>query len=332
MKTPDFWYGPPGGPAGGALGALLAPLGWLYAAAGRARKAVVKPWRAPVPVICVGNLVAGGAGKTPVALSIGRRLSAAGLAVHFLTRGHGGRLRGPVRVEPDRHQAVDVGDEALLLARVAPTWVAAERPAGARAACAAGAQAIVMDDGFQNPSLAKDLSLLVIDGAVGLGNGRLIPAGPLREGLYAGLRRAQAVVIIGADQTGMGARIARAGGVLLGASLPATPESARLTGRRVVGFAGIGRPAKFFATLGEIGCQLVETHEFSDHYAYDKHDLERLAGRARAQDAVLVTTAKDGVRLPPASRAAVEILDVAIEWGDEAALDGLLPEILKNGR
>jgi tetraacyldisaccharide 4'-kinase len=326
MRTPEFWYGP----TGGALGALLAPLGWLYGWAGGLRAAAASPWRAPVPVICVGNLVAGGAGKTPVALSIGRRLNAAGLAVHFLTRGHGGALHGPVRVVSDRHGAGDVGDEALLLAGVAPTWVAADRPAGARAACAAGARAIIMDDGFQNPSLAKDLSLLVIDGKAGLGNGRLIPAGPLREGLRAGLRRAQAVVIMGADETGIGRRLAAGGSAVLGAYLRADAASARLAGQRVVGFAGIGRPAKFFATLREIGCHLIETHEFSDHYPYDEHDMERLSGRARALGAVLVSTAKDGVRLPPGTGAAVAILDVAVEWGDDAALDVLLRGILKD--
>ncbi|MDP6174648.1 MAG: tetraacyldisaccharide 4'-kinase, partial [Rhodospirillales bacterium] len=298
MKAPEFWYGE----GGGLRSFLLAPAGWVYGAAGRLRFAFSSPWRASVPVICVGNLVTGGAGKTPVALSIGQRLADQGREVHFLTRGHGGALKGPVKAEPGKHTVDEVGDEALLLARLAPTWVAGARPAGARAAIAGGAEVLVMDDGFQNPALFKDLSLIVIDGPAGLGNGRLIPAGPLREGLAVGLGRAQAVVMMGSDDRGMEDRMAGRGPQLLRASLQADGASERLAGRRVVGFAGIGRPAKFFATLGEIGCQVMECHEFSDHYRYDQRDLDHLAGRAAVLDAVLVTTAKDGVRLPPKAR------------------------------
>ncbi|MDE2514004.1 MAG: tetraacyldisaccharide 4'-kinase, partial [Alphaproteobacteria bacterium] len=182
-NAPEFWA------RRGALSLLLTPLGCLYDATGTARRALVHAYRAPVPVICVGNLVAGGAGKTPIVADLARRLTARGVAVHILSRGYGGTLPGPVRVDPDRHDAAAVGDEPLMLARGTPTWVARDRAAGARAAAVAGAQAILMDDGLQNPTLAKDLSLIALDGGYGFGNRRVIPAGPLRETIAHGLAR-----------------------------------------------------------------------------------------------------------------------------------------------
>ncbi len=175
MRAPEFWQ------SDGALARLLAPLGAAYGLAGRLRRARARPAACGVPVVCIGNLVAGGAGKTPVALAVAGRLQDQGRAVQLLTRGYGGRARGPLRVEPGRQGAAEVGDEALLLAARAPTWVARDRAAGAAAAVAAGAEVLVMDDGFQNPALAKDLSLLVVDGASGFGNGRVMPAGPARR-------------------------------------------------------------------------------------------------------------------------------------------------------
>ena len=192
MRAPEFWRA--GG--GAALPAILTPLSWAWAIGGELRRWATPTRRVPIPVICVGNLVAGGAGKTPVALALGRRLLAAGSAVHFLTRGYGGRRRGPIQVDPARHGAVDVGDEALLLARIAPTWVARARAAGAVTAARAGAEVVVMDDGHQHPGLAKDLSVVVVDGDYGIGNGRVIPAGPLREPAALGLARADAVILV----------------------------------------------------------------------------------------------------------------------------------------
>lgn len=321
MRTPEFWYRA----RGGVAGALLAPLGRLYGLGVPIRFALARPWRAGVPVICIGNLVAGGAGKTPVALAVGALLTAMGIAHHFLTRGHGGSLSGPVRVDAAEHDFTQVGDEALLLAAQAPTWVAADRPAGARAASAAGAQMIVMDDGFQNPSLVKDLSLLVIDGQSGFGNGRLIPAGPLRESVSRGLGRAHGVVLMGADATGLGARLP----TVLNARLVPGAEAEDLKGRRVLAFAGMGRPGKFFQTLSDIGCEVVEAHAFSDHFAYDARTLDRLADRGRKLDAALVTTAKDAQRL--GGRAEVRVLNVSVEWGDARALEGMLGNLLTDG-
>lgn len=325
MKTPAFWYRPPG-----LASSLLAPLGALYGLAGRRRIAGTIPQRVAAPVVCVGNLVAGGAGKTPVGLALIAALRARGVPVHALTRGHGGRETGPLQVDPARHTAADVGDEALLLAGAAPCWVARDRAAGARRAVAAGAGAIVMDDGFQNPALHKDLSLIVADGAVGFGNGRLVPAGPLRERVADGLARADALVILGEDRHGVAAL---AGGrPVLKAWLEPDPEAAaRFAGRAVLAFAGIGRPEKFFATLETLGARVVERAPFADHHPYRPAEVAALIDRAAAAGAVPVTTAKDAVRLPPDLRARVEVLPVSVRWEGEGALAALLTSELLKG-
>lgn len=324
MQAPDFWQ------SDGIASRLLVPAAAVYGALAGLRMAHAKPTRAPLPVLCVGNLVAGGAGKTPVALSLGARLRARDIAVAFLTRGYGGRLKGPVQVDPARFDARLVGDEALLLARVAPCWVAADRLAGARAAAAAGAQLVIMDDGFQNPWLAKDLSLLVIDGEVGFGNRRLIPAGPLREPLAQAFARADALVLLGEDRADIGSLLPPRL-PLLHARIEPDSSGEALRGRAVVAFAGIGRPAKFFATLAALGCDLVGRHEFADHYLYRVHDLLLLADKADKLGAILVTTAKDAVRLPESMRAMVAILSVEVVWRDQAALERLLERAVVDG-
>jgi tetraacyldisaccharide 4'-kinase len=315
LLTPEFWARP------GLVPDLLQPLAWAYAAAGAARHAWTAPWRAPVPVICVGNLVAGGAGKTPVVIALARRLQASGVALHLLSRGYGGSLAGPVAVDRARHGAAQVGDEALLLAAAAPSWIARDRVAGAKAAVAAGARCLLLDDGLQNPTLAKDLSLLVIDGAYGFGNGRVLPAGPLREPLDSGLARADAVVLMGEDRAGITPLLAKK--PLLRARL--VPENAAaFAGRTVIAFAGIGRPAKFFATLEGVGARLAARHAFPDHHRYHAAELRRLLSEAETAHAVLVTTAKDAVRLPAEWRGHVEVLAVTAEFDDSAALDHLI--------
>ena len=324
MRAPDFWADD------GALATLLAPLGTGYDLAGRLRRALAHPASVGIPVVCVGNLVAGGAGKTPVAIALIEALGARGCKVQCLTRGYGGRVSGPHRVDPARDTAARVGDEALLLARAAPTWVARDRAAGARAAATAGAEVIVMDDGFQNPSLAKDLSLVVIDGAYGFGNGRVMPAGPLRETVPGGLARAEAVVVLGPERRDLGARLdARPDGgpALLTARLAPRPGSERLAGRTVLAFAGIGRPEKFFATLADLGAKVVETRTFPDHHAYAPAEIESLRARAAALDACAVTTEKDAVRLSSELREGIEVLAVAVEWREPEALDALLDRV-----
>lgn len=317
MRAPEFWHR-----SGYPVAELLTPLSWLWTLGARLRRAAARPWTAPAPVICVGNLVAGGAGKTPVALDLGARLTRAGKAVRFLTRGHGGALAGPVKVDGLRHTAAEVGDEALLLAGIAPTWVARNRLAGAEAAAADGAQVIVMDDGFQNPTLAKTLSLLVIDGGYGLGNGLVMPAGPLREPLADGLARARAAVLIGEDEHGVLGRLG--GATVLRADLVPGSEAAALSGKPVFAFAGIGRPRKFFATLERIGARVVGTRAFADHHPYTAGDVASLLREAKAAGATPVTTAKDAVRLSPEARAEIAVLTVRLAWRDEAALINVL--------
>lgn len=319
MKTPAFWYRPPG-----PLSLLLSPAGRLYGAAGRLRFMTATPARASVPVLCVGNLVAGGAGKTPVALSLASLL--AEHAVHFVTRGYGGSLHGPERVDPARHDAAAVGDEALLLADARPTWVARDRAAGAAAAARAGAGLVILDDGFQNPHLRKDLSLVVVDGETGFGNGRLVPAGPLREPVARGLSRADAVVLVGKDRTGALARLPDGLPVLHARIAP--EEDDRLAGMRVFAFAGIGRPEKFFTALDRLGAEVVERTAFADHHSYQPIEVSRLAGLAEDRNATLVTTAKDWVRLPPDLRPLVRVLRICVSWEDTGAVLGLIAPIM----
>jgi tetraacyldisaccharide 4'-kinase len=305
--------------------ALLAPFAALAGAA-TARRVARPGWRAPVPVLCCGNVTVGGSGKTTLALDLLQRLGARGAAPHVLLRGYGGSARGTRRIAPEDDVA-ETGDEALLLAAAAPTWIGADRAAAARAAVAAGAGVLVMDDGLQNPTLCKDVSLLVIDGGFGFGNGRVLPAGPLRESIAAGAARCRAAVLIGTDETDAAAALPP-GLPVLRAALAPGPATRLLRGRRVLGFAGIGRPAKFFATLREAGADLAEGVAFPDHHRFTARELDALMAQAERLDAVPVTTAKDALRLPRALRDIVLVADVTLAWqvpGDiEAVLDAAL--------
>jgi tetraacyldisaccharide 4'-kinase len=291
-----------------------------------ARRVAQPGWRAPVPVICCGNVTVGGAGKTTVALSLAQLLIGKGHALHVLLRGYGGSARGPRRVLPGDNAGV-TGDEALLLAAVAPTWTGADRVASARAAVSAGAGLLLMDDGLQNPGLHKDLSLLVVDGASGFGNGRVLPAGPLREPVAAGAARCQAAVIVGSDESRAADCLPAFLPVLHARLSPVRP--AAFAGRKVLGFAGIAMPEKFFETLRENGADIVAKVPFPDHHGYGRGELERLLNRAEALAAVPVTTAKDAVRLPMDVRKQVEVLEVTLTWDDPEALDALLRPVLR---
>lgn len=324
MRAPAFWS-----PGHYWLPTLLSPLSTLYGLAGRLRRATTTPVRPPVPVICLGNITVGGAGKTPATLAVARHLKAHGRHPHILTRGYGGSAKGPLRVDPN-HDAREVGDEAVLLARIAPTWVGADRVDTARFAVAAGADVLVMDDGFQNPDLHQDLSFLVVDGGFGLGNGRILPAGPLRESPADALARTTAVIYI-VDPGG------DAGGPpppgidrvpVFPARLEPTPEAAVFVDHPVIAFAGIGRPAKFFNTLRAVGIRLVESYSFPDHHVFTADDMMTLIDSAVSRDAKLVTTEKDAVRLPPEAREMVEVLRVSLQFDDNQALDTLLSPIL----
>jgi tetraacyldisaccharide 4'-kinase len=292
MREPAFWWRPRGG-------TLLAPLGVIYGAVAAARMGE-QGASAGVPVICLGNLTVGGTGKTPAALAVAHLLLAAHERPFFLSRGYGGTLAGPVRVDPSFHHPADVGDEPLLLARLAPTIVARDRVAGAKTARLGGAGVIVMDDGFQNPSLAKDLAILMVDGRRGVGNGRIFPAGPLRAPLDFQIARAQAMIVVGPPDGAMrildSARRHRVS-VFHGRLEPDRSSLAALAGRKVLAFAGIGDPNKFFATLSEAGITVGEHASFPDHHRYTDVDAKALIARADAANLVLITTEKDHVRL-----------------------------------
>jgi tetraacyldisaccharide 4'-kinase len=318
MRAPGFWGNPPEAP--GWQTRALAPLGWIWGEVTRRRMARGPGARVGAPVICVGNLTAGGAGKTPTVAALAQRLAARGVAAHVVSRGHGGSLEGPLQVEEARHSAAEVGDEPLLLSAFAPVWIGRDRAAAARAAVAAGAQAIVMDDGFQNPGLTKDLSVIVVDAGFGFGNGRVIPAGPLREPVAAGLARADLLLALGTPQE----RAALVGvGALprLEGRLAPLETGMDWAGLRAFAFAGIGRPEKFFATLRGLGAEIVGLRDFADHAAYAPAILARLEGEAQALGAQLVTTEKDAVRLPLSFRRQVLVVPVRLEVEDWGPMD-----------
>ena len=317
-QQPGFWAH--GSPA--IAGALLAPASAIVAMA-TARRVARSGWRAPVPVICCGNATLGGAGKTTLALDLAGRLKARGLSVHLLTRGYGGTGRSLLRVDPAIHDAALVGDEALLLADAAPTWRAADRAAAAAAAVAAGAQILLMDDGLQNPGLHKTASLLVIDGGAGFGNGRVLPAGPLRETVRAAAARCDAAVLIGPDRTGAVTRLPATLPILT-ARLQPGPEIGDFAARRVVAFAGIGRPDKFFTMLREAGVLVVKQLAFPDHHRFTPAELTGILGLAHDLEARAVTTPKDFMRIPKALHSTFSQIGVSLVWDDEARLEQLL--------
>jgi tetraacyldisaccharide 4'-kinase len=324
MRPPEFWRADARGrDQAHALRMLLTPVSWAYAAVAAHRVRTTVSRHAPVPVVCVGNLTLGGAGKTPVSRSIRAKL---GAHAHTLSRGYGGRLVGPLRVTTDM-DAREVGDEPLLHARDGAAWIARDRLAGALAAAQAGAHAIVMDDGFQNAALAKDLAIIVIDPGFGIGNGQVFPAGPLRERLADGLARADAVILLhpaGAPAIAQKWLSGFTKPILHATLEPAceTPEG------KLVAFAGLARPEKFFDTLTAMGADMADAVPFPDHHAFSADDLSLLQQLATDHDARLITTEKDAVRLPPGVREHVSVLPVAARFSDETALDALLAPIV----
>ena len=327
MQAPKFWYRSRSWQA-----ILLSPLGVLYAWATARRQKNARPTQIDIPVICIGNLNVGGTGKTPTTIAIAQMLTSRGIAVHIVSRGYGGSLQAVTQVDPRSHTADETGDEPLLMAAFAPTWVANERVEGARAAQNAGADVILLDDGFQDPSLTKDLAIVVVDAARGFGNGRCLPAGPLREPVHVGLKRADAVISIGepeaqsqfrersADQVG---RIAH-----LTASLKPIEMGMPWAEGRYLAFAGIGDPEKFFATLRGLGAPLVRTVALDDHQKLARPMIQRLMKEAQSMNAQLVTTEKDAARLPADLRSGILSLPVRLEFDDANALETLLEPVL----
>ena len=296
MRAPGFWWRTPG-----PLALLLAPLGWIYGAiTSRRMRSLGKD--AGVPVICIGNFVVGGAGKTPTTLAIAALLKAKGETPFVLSRGYGGSLAGPVEVDLEKHRADEVGDEPLLITAQVRTVISRDRPSGAKLARESGASVIVMDDGLQNPSLRKDIRIAVVDGGSGVGNGFCFPAGPLRAPFATQIQAVDAVLLIGEGAAGDAvAREAEQAGVrLLRARLDVETQIAgRLAGARVLAVSGIGRPEKFAATLREAGAEIVAERRFGDHHRYSPAEVAVLLDEAKRLGAVVATTEKDMTKLGP---------------------------------
>ena len=331
MREPAFWWRSPSW-----MSRALAPVGLLYGAVS-GRRMLRAGKRAAVPVICVGNYSLGGAGKTPTVIALVKLLRLAGETPVVLSRGYGGRLAGPVRVDPARHGAGDVGDEPLLLARVVPAIVSRDRVQGADAAHEAAASVIVMDDGFQNPSLGKDISLIVIDGNRSIGNGQVFPSGPLRAPLAVQIARTDVLVVSGGGSTAddVAARVQGQGGLVLKARIIPDPDAvALLRGKRVLAFAGIGDPQRFFATLRASGIDVAATRTFADHHRFTAAEIGQLIEDARTGALTLVTTEKDFVRLRglAVDTAGIQPFPITLAVDDEARLGDLIGARLKKAR
>ena len=302
MKTPDYWQ------TDSLISKILAPISAIYGFLTQLRLKLHKSPKAEVPVICVGNITAGGTGKTPVSLAIAKMLINDVYHPFFVTRGYGGKIKN-VMVNNKKHSAQEVGDEPLLLSAQAPTVVNPDRYEGAKLAIKEGADLIIMDDGFQNPSLKKDLSFLVFDGNYGIGNGKIIPSGPLRETFENGIKRADALIIMGEDKHHLAKRT----------KLPtfyAHLETAQtaLEANNVIAFAGIGHPQKFYNTLKEQGFNVIKTFDFPDHHFYNKKELENILTEAQKLNAKVYTTSKDFVKIPHSLRNDIKVLEVAVVW------------------
>ncbi|MBV1868537.1 MAG: tetraacyldisaccharide 4'-kinase [Marinosulfonomonas sp.] len=328
MRAPEFWGMPPDNP--GWRAHILAPISYAVAAATRNRVGRAATYKPRVPVVCVGNINVGGTGKTPTVIALAQRLVETGQTPHIVSRGHGGTIAGPVQVNERLHAAADVGDEPLLLAAFAPTWVSRDRAAGVRKAEQNGAGIILLDDGFQNPSVAKDYSIIVVNAGYGFGNARVMPAGPLRETLSNGLARADVLLSIGpehAQQKFLDIWHNKIDCRHITGDLVPLATGMDWKGLKVLAFAGIGHPEKFFQTLKTLGANIVQANPLDDHQPLTSGLLKRLESEAQRLGAQLVTTEKDATRLPTEYRQKVLTLPVRLQLNDWSALDADLDQL-----
>ncbi|MBL82089.1 MAG: tetraacyldisaccharide 4'-kinase [Rhodospirillaceae bacterium] len=329
ITAPNFWTNK------GLISTVLLPLSLIWVLAGQLRRMLAKTEVATLPVICVGNILIGGSGKTPVTATLCGMLKEQGYTPCILTRGYKGNNKGPVFADPAIHTTDDVGDEAIMLAFSNDVCVSADRIKGAAFISAQNKfDVIIMDDGMQNPWLHKDIILTVFDGGAGAGNRRLLPAGPLREPLNTGLARADAAILNGQDETGLFALLPKTLPQFKGKLYPDQKEVKALGEKRFIAFAGIGRPKRFFETVTSTGADVVRTLSFADHHSYSEADLSRLQQEAWTKGADLITTQKDWVRLPPDWRAQISTLPVTFRFSqnDQSALLKLITAVLPERR
>lgn len=327
MRSPRFWdrdVDPKSREGAPVTRLLLTPLAAIYAEVTARRIRNATSLKLGIPVICVGNLTAGGSGKSPVVAAIRQHLGSLprGIRAASLSRGYGGKLQGPLRVDPETHDASQVGDEALMLSQSGEAWIGADRAAAGKAMEADGVDVIIMDDGFQNPGLDKSLAIIVVDSAAGFGNGHVIPKGPLREPVESGLARANAIILMGDGNPPAG--IDGFEGPVMRASI--RPVSAPPPGIYVA-FAGIGRPEKFFDTLKACGTPPVDAVPFGDHRVYTDRDLRYLRALAADHNAQLITTEKDLARLSPEQRRGIVTLPVTAQFEGAGDLAKLLKPV-----
>jgi tetraacyldisaccharide 4'-kinase len=323
MRDPEFWQ------KDGIAAKLLSPLSALWQAGTCVRGLTTTARHPGCPVFCVGNFTVGGAGKTPTAVALFELLSSLGRTPHFVSRGYGGSIRGPHRVDPISDTAAEVGDEPLLLANHGPAWISQDRAMGAEMARDKGANAIILDDGLQNPSLIKDCSFAVIDATYGIGNGRVMPAGPMREPLLTGLKKVRAIILIGTKTPAFITDLPASVPVLR-AHIEPINDSA-FEGKKVIAFAGIGRPQKFYDSLANVGADIVATHDFSDHHPFTEAELAALSTEADQKNAGLVTTQKDLMRLPSHSRNGISSLDIRLVFEAPDQLARIVNSVLADG-
>jgi tetraacyldisaccharide 4'-kinase len=318
FTAPKFWY-----QSDRLIPYFLDPIGWLYRGGAMVHKWISKPSQTSVPVISVGNFVLGGAGKTPVTIAIAESLIRMGRNPHIISRGYGGALRGPIRVNPDVHRYSEVGDEPLLLAKVAPTWVSINRAKAAPEAIRNGADILILDDAHQNYSLKKDMSFMVVNGNQNFGNGHVFPAGPLRQSFKSGLEGTTAIIFIGNDNDSLPEELKNVSCPIIRAQI--VPQNFKPG--PVIGFAGIGYPEKFRQTLIDAGYTIKAFVPFPDHYPYKEDDLRKLRMRARVERAALITTEKDVMRIHASLREGIETLSIGLQFQSLAALEALLKQI-----